>query len=664
MISDDSDSDDDFVMHGFERAPRVVVPPAEQRIPENMVENEPVRPEEALDQPQEPQIVNPRDKPENPPVANIEIIREQGGVNQFFARARDAAAAALANFQGGGDFVNIAPGDADTAQRLLRAIDEDDLDTFDGNISRYQERMGVKTNNRLQCYIMLLKQRAETAVMNFQIRERRAREEARWAGRVAEIREFLREQRARLEQDRPRVNNGDNPEEEPPRRVRILGEGIPPMPRLPIQERLRRQGVEDPAQLRQMEERFRARVEERQALMMRHREIVMRDPERRRLEGQRLADRILTPPETPAHEIENCKINPESKIVKTLLNPAYFTPEVLELLVSFAAIHRILDPFLPLLSDSAWEGHSKATRRQVADKIFNFLFLSEKDESACIKSNTWEIFDLMRKADLVDYTKKIKLSNGQVEADFSTKYVHSLILAYEKSMQISQREIENDNQKRSVDVRGTGLPPRSFAEAQVTLWRKERKDAEKSIRGLVTILGSMLAIPDQFMSVTEELLIKMTASDGEETISYDHRVSLLEYLVERMSYTKSLKDYQLEDMGEIKDRLDMDEDLSLVAASNQYDLGIREVDRIRLRAQQARAQRKFEIYSSAEKQFADALDIILTRRLRTALNYRSDRDRSRQDQFYNMLRLVCTSKMRQNSLVRNAFILEAITAHR
>ena len=87
--------------------------------------------------------------------------------------------------------------------------------------------------------------------MNFQIRERRAREEARWADRVAEIREFLREQRARLEQERPRVNNGDNADnmQEPPRRVRILEEGFPPMPRLPIQERLRRQGVEDPAQL-------------------------------------------------------------------------------------------------------------------------------------------------------------------------------------------------------------------------------------------------------------------------------------------------------------------------------------------------------------------------------------------------------------------------------
>ena len=86
--------------------------------------------------------------------------------------------------------------------------------------------------------------------MNFQIRERRAREEARWAGRVAEIRQFLREQRARLEHERPRENNGDNPDNmaEPPRRIRILGEGIPPMPRLPIQERLRRQGVEDPAQ--------------------------------------------------------------------------------------------------------------------------------------------------------------------------------------------------------------------------------------------------------------------------------------------------------------------------------------------------------------------------------------------------------------------------------
>ena len=109
--------------------------------------------------------------------------------------------------------------------------------------------------------------------------------------------------------------------------------------------------------------------------MMRHREIVMRDPERRRLEGQRFADRVVTPQETPTHEIENCKIKPESKIVKTLLNPAYFTSEVLELLVSFGAIHRILEPFLPLLSDSAWEGHSKATRRQVADNIFNFLFL-------------------------------------------------------------------------------------------------------------------------------------------------------------------------------------------------------------------------------------------------------------------------------------------------
>ena len=93
-------------MHGFERAPRVVVRPAEQRIPENMVVNEHVRPEEALDQPQEPQIVNPRDQPENPPVANIEIIREQGDVNQFFARAR----AAVVDFQGEGDFLNIAPG--------------------------------------------------------------------------------------------------------------------------------------------------------------------------------------------------------------------------------------------------------------------------------------------------------------------------------------------------------------------------------------------------------------------------------------------------------------------------------------------------------------------------------------------------------------------------
>ena len=118
MISDDSDSDDDLVMLGIERAPRiqgeavpVVVQPAEQRIPENIVVNEPVRPEEALDLPdfEEPQIVNPRDQPENPPVANIEIIRRQGdvqGVNQFFARAR----AAVVDYQAAGDFLNIAPG--------------------------------------------------------------------------------------------------------------------------------------------------------------------------------------------------------------------------------------------------------------------------------------------------------------------------------------------------------------------------------------------------------------------------------------------------------------------------------------------------------------------------------------------------------------------------
>ena len=84
-------------------------------------------------------------------------------------------------------------------------------------------------------------------------------------------------------------------------------------------------------------------------------------------------------------------------------------------------------------------------------------------------------------------------------------------------MEISQREIENDNQTRSVDGRATNRPvPRPVPEVQGMLWRKERKNAEENIRDLVTILGWMLAIPDQFMSVTEELLIKMTASDGED----------------------------------------------------------------------------------------------------------------------------------------------------
>ena len=82
-------------------------------------------------------------------------------------------------------------------------------------------------------------------------------------------------------------------------------------------------------------------------------------------------------------------------------------------------------------------------------------------------------------------------------------------------MKISQREIENDRlndkQTQSVDGRGTGLP-----NPVQGIWRIERKNAEESIRELLTILESMLAIPDQFMSVTEELLIKMTASDGED----------------------------------------------------------------------------------------------------------------------------------------------------
>lgn len=110
MISDDSDSDDDFVMHGFEIAPRVVVRPVERQNPEIMAVNEPVRPEEmaeeARDQPQEPQIVNPRDQPENPPVANIEMIQEEVDVHQALARAR----AAVVDLQGGGDFLNIGPG--------------------------------------------------------------------------------------------------------------------------------------------------------------------------------------------------------------------------------------------------------------------------------------------------------------------------------------------------------------------------------------------------------------------------------------------------------------------------------------------------------------------------------------------------------------------------
>ena len=97
-------------MQVFERAPRVVVPPAEQRIPEVMVVNEPVRPEEmaeeALDQPQEPQILNQRDQPENNPVANIVMMQEEVDVNQVLAGARQA----VVDFQGGGDFLNIGPG--------------------------------------------------------------------------------------------------------------------------------------------------------------------------------------------------------------------------------------------------------------------------------------------------------------------------------------------------------------------------------------------------------------------------------------------------------------------------------------------------------------------------------------------------------------------------
>ena len=89
-------------MQVFERAPRIVVPVR----PEEMAqENEP----EENDQPQEPRILNPRDQPENNPVANIEMIQEEVNLNQILAGARQLQAAVV-DFQGGGDFPNIGPG--------------------------------------------------------------------------------------------------------------------------------------------------------------------------------------------------------------------------------------------------------------------------------------------------------------------------------------------------------------------------------------------------------------------------------------------------------------------------------------------------------------------------------------------------------------------------
>ena len=115
------------------------------------------------------------------------------------------------------------------------------------------------------------------------------------------------------------------------------------------------------------------------------------------------------------------------------------------------------------------------------------------------------------------YSKKAKGLANQIFYFLIFKFGDPGTKAYEKSMEISQREIENDNQTRGVDGRAARRPvPRPVPEVQGMLWRKERKNAEENIRDLVTILGSMLAIPDQFMSVTEELLIKMTASDGED----------------------------------------------------------------------------------------------------------------------------------------------------
>ena len=45
----------------------------------------------------------------------------------------------------------------------------------------------------------------------------------------------------------------------------------------------------------------------------------------------------------------------------------------------------------------------------------------------------------------------------------------------------------------------------------------------------------------------------------------------MEYLVERMSYTKSLKDFQLEDMREMRERLDLDQDLSWGVEISNFD---------------------------------------------------------------------------------------------
>ena len=89
-------------MQVFERAPRIVVPVR----PEEMAEENGPEENEPLDQPQEPQILNQRDQPENNPVANIEMIQEEVDLNRVLAGAR----AAVVDLQGGGDFPNIGPG--------------------------------------------------------------------------------------------------------------------------------------------------------------------------------------------------------------------------------------------------------------------------------------------------------------------------------------------------------------------------------------------------------------------------------------------------------------------------------------------------------------------------------------------------------------------------
>lgn len=157
----------------------------------------------------------------------------------------------------------------------------------------------------------------------------------------------------------------------------------------------------------------------------------------------------------------------------------------------------------------------------------------------------------------------------------------------------------------------------------------------------VKILDKMLNLPNQQLNVTEPIFLWMTTQVYSESYRNPFTLSLLEYLINRMSYNSGLKEFMIEDCKSLE--------------RNKNPKDIRQLQVI---------QEKRKIYEKNEAIFSKVLENILSRRLRSAISIVKKRDEQTRELFYVLVRLICNTPLRDNRLIRNAFILETITMPR